>query len=270
MEAPGRVVDGIDSSPAALVPFTHCDDRTAMARYLRSRWFRALGTTAGAPVSGAIDPAIPDARGRDHRARCSDLVPGDRLGDRRRELAALIWRPMDVRTIAVVSALVLIAGCDSSSGGHAASSETRAPARGSPSSASAAGVAPSIVTTTAARRTLPSVWAPPPIPEDAPPATGLGALVRGVLRYDQVNDCFLLVDPDTSTTYPVVWPAGTTADPSGNGVRLADGRTIAVGEFVSGGGGYLDVAANWDVPEACSRLSSGEIAVFNPAFPLNF
>jgi hypothetical protein len=96
----------------------------------------------------------------------------------------------------------------------------------------------------------------------------LGALIRGVLRYDEVNDCFLLVDPDTSTTYPVVWPAGTTADLAGSGGRLADGRSIGIGEFVSGGGGYLDVAADWNVPEACSLLSGGEIAVFNPAFPL--
>ena len=60
---------------------------------------------------------------------------------------------------------------------------------------------------------------------------------------------------------------GTTADRAGGGVRLSDGRSIGVGRSASGGGGYLHVAADWDIPAACSRRSAAEIAVFNPACP---
>ena len=37
---------------------------------------------------------------------------------------------------------------------------------------------------------------------------------------------------------------------------------------VYGGGGYLPVANEWSIPDECSALSDGQIAVFNPGFPL--
>ena len=83
-----------------------------------------------------------------------------------------------------------------------------------------------------------------------------------------MNDCFFIDDP-TGATFPVVWPAGTVAAPTGRGVELSDGRTVNTGDQVSGGGGYLRVAAEWAIPAECSNLSDGEIAVFNAAFPLD-
>jgi hypothetical protein len=106
------------------------------------------------------------------------------------------------------------------------------------------------------------VWAPPPIPDDAPPAPGLEAPISGTVRYDEANDCFL-IESVTGAQYPIVWPAGTTAAVTGSGVVLSDGRTVNTGDHVSGAGGYLPVAAEWNIPAECSALSDGQIAVFN-------
>jgi hypothetical protein len=46
-------------------------------------------------------------------------------------------------------------------------------------------------------------------------------------------------------------------------VVLHDGSTLRVGDVVSGGGGYLQVAAEYEIPVGCLP-STDEVAVFNP------
>jgi hypothetical protein len=104
---------------------------------------------------------------------------------------------------------------------------------------------------------VPRVWAQEPAPTDA---GGLAAIVRGSLTYDAMQDCFLL-DLE-GIRYPVVWPAGTEGTSDGPGVVLRDGSTLRVGDHVSGAGGYLQVADEYEIPLGCLP-STGEVAVFN-------
>jgi hypothetical protein len=46
-------------------------------------------------------------------------------------------------------------------------------------------------------------------------------------------------------------------------VRLPSGEAVAIGDDVSGGGGYLKVAQKFGIPSACLP-ATGEVAVFNP------
>jgi hypothetical protein len=45
--------------------------------------------------------------------------------------------------------------------------------------------------------------------------------------------------------------------------RLADGSVARVGDEVSGGGGYLQVADRYGIPAGCLP-DTDEVAVFNP------
>ena len=102
----------------------------------------------------------------------------------------------------------------------------------------------------------PRLWVQPLFASDE----SLGAPVKGVLQYDATNDCFLL-DRD-GVIYPVVWPEGTTVASSDPIVVSAAGVETRVGQFVSGGGGYLYVAEQVGIPPDCLP-PSGEVAVFN-------
>ncbi len=93
-----------------------------------------------------------------------------------------------------------------------------------------------------------------------PSDDGLDAPVEGTLLYDEDDECFLL--ERGGSAYPVVWPAGTTAESSGPTVVSSDGVRIAVGQYVVGGGGYLDIAEALGVPADCSAATEG-VAVFN-------
>jgi hypothetical protein len=104
---------------------------------------------------------------------------------------------------------------------------------------------------------VPRVWAREPASTDE----GLAAEVRGSLTYDATQGCFLL--ELEGIQYPVVWPAGTVGTSDGPGVVLRDGSTLHVGDGVSGGGGYLQVAGEYGIPPGCLP-STGEVAVFNP------
>jgi hypothetical protein len=104
---------------------------------------------------------------------------------------------------------------------------------------------------------IPRVWAQ----ESAPSDDGLAAEVRGSLAYDATQDCFLL--ELEGIQYPVVWPAGTVGTSDGPGVVLRDGSTVRAGDDLLGGGGYLQVADEYDIPSGCLP-STGEVAVFNP------
>ena len=88
----------------------------------------------------------------------------------------------------------------------------------------------------------------------------LSAPVEGTLRYHEDDDCFLL--EWNGVAYPVVWPAGTTAESSGPTVVSSAGDRIALGQYVVGDGGYLDVAGAWGIPTACVPATR-EVAVFN-------
>jgi hypothetical protein len=104
---------------------------------------------------------------------------------------------------------------------------------------------------------VPRVWAQEPARTDE----GLAAEVRGSVTYDATRDCFLL--ELEGIQYPVVWPVGTVGTSDGPGVVLRDGSTLRVGDEVSGGGGYLQVAGEYEIPFGCLP-STGEVAVFNP------
>jgi len=119
-------------------------------------------------------------------------------------------------------------------------------------------------TTQTTGSSLPRVWLRPAATDEGPAATGAGltALVEGELRYDDTNDCFLVDQGDVS--YPIVWPAGTEPLTQGPGVRLRSGAVLAAGDFVTGGGGYLHVAADHGIPSACLP-STGEVAIFDPS-----
>jgi len=88
----------------------------------------------------------------------------------------------------------------------------------------------------------------------------LDAPVEGVLRWEADAGCFLL--ERNELLFGVVWPSGTTAEPSGPSLVTSGGETLAVGAYVVGSGGYLDVAAALGMPAACAP-EADEIAVFN-------
>lgn len=67
--------------------------------------------------------------------------------------------------------------------------------------------------------------------------------------------------------FPVVWPHGTTWDGDAQAVRLPDGQVVALGDRVSGGGGYpylSDLEPEFAEPLAdCPTNDYGEVAMFN-------
>jgi hypothetical protein len=67
--------------------------------------------------------------------------------------------------------------------------------------------------------------------------------------------------------FPVVWPHGTTWDGDDQAVRLSDGQVVALGDRVSGGGGYpylSDLGPAFAEPLAdCPTNEYGEVAMFN-------
>ena len=92
---------------------------------------------------------------------------------------------------------------------------------------------------------------------------GEGALIAGVLAYDDATRCLYL---DTGTgRHPVVWPYGTElTDSDPVRLRLRHGDTVEVGDHVEGGGGYLPAETLFDlgIPEACLG-EHREVARFN-------
>lgn len=114
--------------------------------------------------------------------------------------------------------------------------------------------------------TAPRVWAweVTDLP-GAPPWTGLLAIVHGRVTYDGELDCFFL--ENEGGRYPVVWPVGTTGTPDGPGVVLPDGTVARVGDEVTGGGGYREVADDYEIPSGC-RSALGGVAVYNPGEPV--
>jgi hypothetical protein len=90
-------------------------------------------------------------------------------------------------------------------------------------------------------------------------ASGTDALIEGPLALS--GGCLLVGD------FPVIWPYGTTWDAQAQAVRLSDGQVVALGDRVSGGGGYpylSDLGTELAEPLAdCPTNKYGEVAMFN-------
>lgn len=65
----------------------------------------------------------------------------------------------------------------------------------------------------------------------------------------------------------LIWPYGTTWDAEAQAVRLSDGQVVALGDGVSGGGGYpylSDLGTESAEPLAdCPTNNYEEVAMFN-------
>lgn len=89
--------------------------------------------------------------------------------------------------------------------------------------------------------------------------SGASALIEGPLTMS--SGCLLVSE------FPVVWPYGTTWDSETQAVRLSDGQVVALGDRVSGGGGYLylpDLDPEFAVSLAdCPTNKYEEVAMFN-------
>ena len=94
---------------------------------------------------------------------------------------------------------------------------------------------------------------------DGGDGSGTDALIEGPLTLS--GGCLLVGE------FPVVWPYGTTWDAQAQAVRLSDGQLVALGDRVSGGGGYpylSDLGAEFAEPLAdCPTNKYGEVAMFN-------
>ena len=94
---------------------------------------------------------------------------------------------------------------------------------------------------------------------DGGDGSGADALIEGPLALS--GGCLLVGE------FPVVWPYGTTWDAQAQAVRLSDGQLVALGDRVSGGGGYpylSDLGAEFAEPLAdCPTNKYGEVAMFN-------
>lgn len=77
----------------------------------------------------------------------------------------------------------------------------------------------------------------------------------------------MLEQEEFAIAYPVIWPSGTSIvsdDPLT--LELASGEELAVGQAVSGGGGYPYASSDQvevDIPAECLP-ETDEVAVFNP------
>ena len=87
----------------------------------------------------------------------------------------------------------------------------------------------------------------------------MAALIEGPLIMS--NGCLLVGE------FPVVWPYGTTWDAKGQTVQLFEGQVVALGDRVSGGGGYpylSDLETELADPLAdCPMNKYEEVATFN-------
>ena len=98
---------------------------------------------------------------------------------------------------------------------------------------------------------------------------GEAAEVRGVLQLE--GDCLYVVFDEVGERYPIVWPAGTRWDTEGQAVVIRNGESLAVGDAVSGSGGYhyVDDVETLAGPDAaalaadCVDNAHGEVAVVN-------
>ena len=95
------------------------------------------------------------------------------------------------------------------------------------------------------------------------PRGGEAALIEGWLALR--DGCVVLESEDKKFWYPVVWPAGTSiASDDPFVLRLPSGAELAVGDKVTGGGGFHSPEnVEVGIPQKCLP-ETNEIAVFNP------
>lgn len=99
----------------------------------------------------------------------------------------------------------------------------------------------------------------------------MDAIVAGIVEVDLDTGCIWLSDPD-GARYPVVWPVGTVARSGPFEIVLADGQLVQAGDWVEGGGGYIDADAATSgsglepFPGACVQV--GQAAVYNAGSPI--
>jgi hypothetical protein len=110
----------------------------------------------------------------------------------------------------------------------------------------------------------PRLWVQP----SGQPSDDQNAIVQGTVGFDETSNCFFLEGGELR--YPVVWPARTTISDDGSGIELGDGRTVRLGDHVSGGGGYQQFEGEpvHDIPSDCLP-ATGAVAVFNPEAELD-
>jgi hypothetical protein len=105
-------------------------------------------------------------------------------------------------------------------------------------------------------------------------SNGTGPVVAHPAEGDGSGNAALIEGPLTMSSgcllvggFPVVWPHGTTWDAEAQAVRLSDGQVVALGDRVSGGGGYpylSDLGSEFAEPLAgCPTNEYGEVAMFN-------
>lgn len=75
------------------------------------------------------------------------------------------------------------------------------------------------------------------MPSDA--TDGMVAEVRGVLQLE--GTCLYVAIDEISERYPVLWPAGTRWDLTGQAVVPPRGAPMPIGSAVHGGGGYMSI-----------------------------
>ena len=96
---------------------------------------------------------------------------------------------------------------------------------------------------------------------------GDAAEILGTLVLE--DDC-LFID-DSGFRFTIVWPIGTTWDDESQTLALNDGQTVAIGQSISGGGGYsnVEVLETLIAPEAtalaaaCVDNEFSEVAILN-------
>ena len=89
---------------------------------------------------------------------------------------------------------------------------------------------------------------------------GEDAIVGGVVAYDRGAGCMYLESGDTRS--PVIWPSGTRIVSTDPVVLSSGGERFAVGDRVTGGGGWHDYSRHADlIPPECRGDS--QVARFN-------
>ena len=107
---------------------------------------------------------------------------------------------------------------------------------------------------------------------------GYHAIVSGIVEVDMQAGCVWL-SLSGGNRYPVIWPVGTSARSGpfeitvGKRQAIGEGQVVRPGDFVEGGGGYLQADSAPQryglepFPTEC--LQGSEAAVFNPGSPID-
>lgn len=96
-----------------------------------------------------------------------------------------------------------------------------------------------------------------PIAVDRPQTIMMAAQMIGAVELHDGCIAFSNPESDGDPPPPIVWPHGTTWDPSdGGAVVLPDGQLVRPGSRIESGGGYTSLGAFSDRPEVYERLEA--------------